>query len=251
MRIGYLLLVATLLILSITIGIVYSIVNYISIPGSILAFIIVLWLIIRKAVEISLFPGSSFFWRRGIENNYLKEISFQISEKLRNLKDYLENVKQNNLRLQDIHFSNSKILIDSLIENYSSIEKPLSRYQKSFLTLLIDLKNSLESTEVVINDLDIFSLYDWLEIRFECAQVRSVAINTQISKDNLDQAIVTLEKIDSRLAKSYQPKNCVFSAFRWLFDDTIGSIDYMRADLQKRFNCEEITVVNGRVKINW
>lgn len=251
MSIGYLLLALTLLLLSITIGILYSIVNYVSVPGCILAFIIIIWLIIRKAVEISLFPGSSFFWRRGIESNYLKEISFQVSEKLRSLKDYLENVKQNNLRLQDFHFSNSKILIESLIDNYSSIEKPLSRHQKSFFALLVDLKKSLENTEVVINDLDLFSLYDWLEIRFECAQVRSITIKTQISKDSLDQAIVILDKIDNRLAKSYLPRNCVFSAFRWLFDDTIGSVDYMRADLHKRFNCEEITVANGKEKINW
>ncbi|OMJ87230.1 hypothetical protein SteCoe_11072 [Stentor coeruleus] len=250
MSIGYLLLTLILLLLSITIGILYSIVNYISVPGSILAFIIILWLIIRKAVEISLFPGSNYFWRRDIESNYLKEISFQISEKLRNLKEYLENVKQSNLKLQDFHFSNSKILINSLIDNYSSINKPLSRHQKSFYILLIDLKKLLENIEVIINDLDMFTLYDWLEIRFECAQVNSISIKTQVSKDNLNQAIMTLEKIDIRLAKSYQPRNCVFSAFRWLFDDTIGSVDYMRADLQKRFNCEEFTIVNGKEKIN-
>lgn len=251
MNFGLIIFVLILLVLAIILGILYSIVDYLTIPGSFVIFLITVWLIIRRIVEISIFPGSSFFWRRGIENNYLIEISYQVSEKLKNLKVYLENIKQGNLKQQEFHTGNSKILIDSLIYNYDLMSINISKKQKSLYILLVELKKLLLETEVLINKTENFSLYDWLEIRFECSQVDSISLETLSSQTIINESIILLDKIDKRLLKCYESKNCLISSFRWLFDDTIGNIDYMRADLTKRFTCEEFNIQNGKYNINW
>ncbi|OMJ70941.1 hypothetical protein SteCoe_30978 [Stentor coeruleus] len=250
MNLGLTIVVLILLLLAVILGILYSLVDYLTIPGSFILFLIIVWLIIRKIVEISIFPGASFFWRRGIENNYLIEISYQVSEKLKNLKVYLESIKQGNLKQQEFHTGNSKILIDSLIFNYDSMSENISKSQKSLYNLLTELKKLLLETQVFINKSESFSLYDWLEIRFECSNVESVSLETLSSKDTLNESILIIDKIDRHLQKSYESKNCFTSSFRWFFDDTIGNIDYMRADLAKRFHCEEFNIQNGKYNIN-
>jgi uncharacterized membrane-anchored protein YhcB (DUF1043 family) len=173
----------------IVLGVLYSLIDKISIPGGILIFVLILWLIIRKAVYISIFPGCSYFWRRNIEANYLKEISLQVSEKLKSLKDYLENLKSGDFQLQEFHIHNSKVLLNTLIDNYESLPKKMSRNQGKFYALLIELKKTLESIEVLVNNTETYSVFDWLDLRFESQHVETVVLSNDNSWGNFDMAI--------------------------------------------------------------
>lgn len=246
-----LLLALVFLAILIILGILYSFIDKISIPGGILIFLLILWLVLRKVVYISIFPGCSYFWRRNIETNYLKEISLQVSEKLKSLKDYLENLKSGDFQLQEFHMHNSKVLISTLINNYTSLPKKLSRYQTKFYTLLIELKKTLEKLEVLVNNTEKYSLYEWLDLRFESEQVESVVLINDDSWGKIGTAVEILSKIENELYNCYGPKKVICNGFRWVFNDMIGTMDYMRVDLMKRFNCEEIDLKNGKCKINW
>lgn len=250
MNIWIIILALILLVMCLIIGVLYSLSDYTTIPGSILIFILLLWLVIRKIVQVSIFPGSCFFWRRVIENNYLKELSSHISTKLKNLKEYLESIKSSDLQKQELHNRNYKNFIDTFINNYLTIDKKMSRYQKSFFMLICKLKTILEDIDIFVNGTDKFSLYIWLDERLDYGQIDEICINNHESNEKFDLAMRVLDEIEYRLQECFKPKCCLGRAFRWLFDDTIACIEYMRVDLKKRFTCEEINFVNGKFKIN-
>ncbi|OMJ81833.1 hypothetical protein SteCoe_17595 [Stentor coeruleus] len=126
----------------------------------------------------------------------------------------------------------------------------MSSYQKDFYTLLIELKEILENTEVLINNTTKYSVYEWLDIKFENQLIENIVLNTEDSWDKIDTAIEILSKIDKELYRCYAPKHAICAGYRWMFNDMIGTLDYMRADLMKRFNCEEIKLQCGKFMIN-
>lgn len=241
----------TTLIILITIGLIYSISSYTTLPGGILISLIILWIFLRKAVEISLFPGSFWFWKRGLEQNYCKEMSLQITDKIRSLHEFLQNLIDLKPHLQESYSQNGKIIIASILENYEGMQCTLSKRQKRICKLLMLLQDNLENTRVVVNGRENFSLWEWIEIRLECPQIDSIYPTDVVSSSSIVSAISVCEDIESLLEKSFVPLNCIQKLWRWIFDDTIGTMDYMRVDLMKRFNCEEVFLYNGQVKISW
>jgi hypothetical protein len=239
-----------LLFLLISIGVAYSLNIYITLPSCIILLLLTAWVILRKIVEVSIFPGYSWFWKRGLESNYCKEISIQISEKLKNLKEFLQSVVAKDYKFQELYTQNSRRVIESLIENYEAITNQLSRRQLELYNLLKYLKDSLEETVVIVNTTERFVMWMWIEVRLECFVTSGFCPDTSESSPIMT-AISLCDSIIRFLEDCHRPKNCLKKFLRFSFDNTIGSLDYMRADLNKRFNCKELTINNGNVLINW
>ena len=244
-------LILSFLIASVIIGMIFSIYKYTTLPGAILLFILLFWILLRKIVEISIFPGSNWIWKRGIEANYCKELSIQIEDRIKSLREYLENLMQFNIEMQETYIQNGKAIIISIIENYEGFNIKLSRKQAKICNMLKNLQENLEKTCIVINETDQFSLWDWLEIRLDCSTISSIKIPQNQSNSPINTSINICKALENTLRDCFTQKNCLKSLYRWLFDDTFGTIDYMKVDLIKRFNCEEISLKNGKINIDW
>ena len=239
------------LVIIVIIGTLYSLTTYVTLPGSIILLILMLWLLLRKIIEISLFPGSTWFWKRGVEFNYCKEMCIQISDKIKHLREYMTYILSSNLTLQELYSQNGKNTINSIIENYEGMQCKLSGRQNRLCELLKDLRSELLNTTVVVNDNDSFPLWQWIEIRLECPPITSIRSTDTSNTSSIASAIALCREIENLLLRPFENTNCLNRLVQWLLNDTVGTIDYMRVDLMNRFSCEEIIIPNGRVKISW
>ena len=244
-------LMALVVFFSILVIILYSFSRFVTVPGSVLIFFILAWMINRKLIIYLLFPGSSWCWKRHMESNYCKEMSVQVSEKINSLQEYIQSIIIQNVGIRDLCTENWRGTILSLLENYAGMQKKLSKSQKKFHELLKSLQSQLELSIIVVNGIENFKLWDWIEIRFECPSSNTIHFLDTSEASSVQKAVNLCTELQKLLENCYIEKNFIKKAVRWVFNDTIGNIDYMRADLKKRFNCEEILLKNGKILIDW
>ena len=245
-----LLVCVVLTLLSLSMIFLYYLSYIITSPGSVLLFLISLWLLLRLAVKILVFPGSCWFWKRSIEASFCVEMSNQVYYKVRDLRLYLQSIQS-----QD-HFSyqtNSSALIDSLTERLTSVKEcaKLSKAQEALYRRLEEMKNLLQETIVIINSADSFNMWEWLQTHANLPEPNNIVYEDYPDCVQAKKVIRLCTELEESLYKSCGNAKIMQKVRRWAFDDTLGSIHYLRGDLLKRFNCEQIWVQCDKSKIDW
>ena len=178
-------------------------------------------------------------------------MSSQIVDRIQYLKDYLQYLISTNNPIQDSYTQNGKAVITSILDNYKGLNKKLSRKQTKLYNMLKSLQENLEKVVMIINENEEFTLWDWLAIRINYSAVTRLRISNKRVDSPIKKAIGICRAIENTLKHCFSQKNCIQSLYRYLLDDTVGTLDYMRIDLINRFKCEEICLFNGNVKIDW
>lgn len=208
-----------------------------------------LWLLLRKTIILCLFPGCSWFFLRGIESKYCKEMSIELSERFALFREFLLGVQKNHKVAQSYYDQDSKKMISTLIENYQNMEKLTSR-QLHFFTLIKSLKVDLENTMIITPHKN-YTLWAWINARLRSSDRTCTYLEILEDSSPLSQAILHCSSIESILNYCFTEKNFFKSAYRWLVNDVIGTIEYIRSDLYIRFLCEEVIIEKKNSKIHW
>jgi hypothetical protein len=219
-------------------------------PGAIILFFIFIWLLLRLAIKILVFPGSCWFWKRSIEASFCVEISNQIYYKVRDLRLYLQAI-QNQEKFS--YQTNTPGLIESLLDKMKSIKNytKLSKFQEILYKRLEDIKKSMLETVVIINSADSHNLWDWVQIKLEAPEPNVIVYEDYPDCQQSKKLIKQCADLEESLYKSCGAAKLPQQIKRWLFDDTLGNIHYLREDLLKRFNCEQIWIEGDAGKIDW
>ena len=202
----------------------------------------VFWVVLRVVVHTVMFPGSSWFMKRSIEVGFCKEMTAQVLYKLRDLKLYLEGVS---LR-KDVtgseascyyNLSQLKFVLQTIETNLESLSS-LSFYQKRLLEALTGLHHSLELIVLKYGSTS-YNFWEWLEEVSQATEPYSIELDRF---QDLGPSIECCSCLEMVLHESCGKKKLLGSFKRFLFDNSVGSISYMRTDLFKRFDCEELLI---------
>lgn len=212
-------------------------VDYVPAILIIIAVIGLLWVFIRKVLLLCIFPGSLWAFRRSLELLYSKEISLQVFKKLEKLKSHLGDLKSNSIEASSRVDPSVKKIINTLIENLETLENK-SRKQKILLNLLMSLKVNFEHIIVHLNYVEI-SFWKWIDLNDDESGSIFEFTLTDVNQERIVKSIKSIESIQSLLKSNFSSKNCFTRFLSYFFDFNIGTLDYMRSDLLKRFNCQE------------
>ena len=245
-----LLVCVVLFFLSLSLTFLYYLSYLLTGPGAMLLFLVSLWLLLRLTVKILVFPGSCWLWRRSIESSFCVEMSNQVYYKMRDLRLYLESIQNQE------HFSyqtNSSALIDSLTERLTSVKEyaKLSKLQEALYRKLEEMKNSLQETTVIVNSAESYSMWDWLKEHLNLSEPGNIVYEDYPDCVQAKKIIHLCADLEESLYKSCGNAKIMQMVRRWAFDDTLGSIHYLRGDLLRRFNCEQVWVQCDKTKIDW
>lgn len=135
-------------------------------PVSLILILLTLWALVRLVSLTIVFPGSSFFWKRSIENAYCREMTTQFLINVKDLRSFLESLlatstDQKKIRILPLTTHLRSVLIQ-IISNLSDLEDNgvISNYQKRLLTLLSELKHLLEEAKMILNSSEDVSVWD-------------------------------------------------------------------------------------------
>jgi hypothetical protein len=195
-----------------------------------------IWLLLRKIVSYCIFPGSLWFFRKSLELIYSKEISLQVFKKFEKLKNYLQDLDSDKFEDSFNVDSTSKKLLNTLIENILGIDNK-SRKQRNFLYLLMELKSSLEQITLECNS-ELINFWMYLEVKNDMQDKIFRYVVNEKNSESIKKSLKIVNQIQQITKKSYEKKSC-FSRFLEFFEGlTLGTLDYLRSDLMKRFYCE-------------
>lgn len=199
--------------------------------GGVIVLLIMLYTLTSFLTNLLVFPGSYKFWLRMIESNFSRELSAQSIIKLTNLIAYLQCLK-------DPSYGNSfpettirlfQKLITTLINNFSELESQniITNEQKELLCSLQLLKIKLMCTDVnnyegVINS--VWGLIGDPENENFIGQ-----------SDEIDKCILACEDV-IRIISQRANRGIIRGGF------LLGTDNYMRVDLLRRFKCEQFWV---------
>lgn len=219
------------LIFSILLSICYILSYYLTLYISSILFLLLTCYLIRTLITLLIFPGSYKFWQRLIESHYCKELSDQACQKLKSLSTYLNSLKNPN---RDTTFSENSVrlfqkLITTLINNFSYLEQEelLTSDQNILLSKLSSLRSLLFNTQVILSEDFESNLWDLIENPDPGAGIKDMSA--------LDSCIMQIENI-SEFIRSRSNRSFLRGGY------LLGSVEYMRADLFKRFVCEQFWV---------
>lgn len=229
---------------------IYFLSHYISLPFIVLSSILFLYFLIRKAIFIAIYPGSNWFWKRSLEVSYCKDLSIQIFEKNSNLQSFLQLLLQQSNLVLNFDLINFSALMDSIIEVFSLMEKN-SYHQKKLFKAFLELKENLKNTKLIINDSEEFNVFDWLQIRNTCSDVKKIVLEDYSNRSAAFSSLCCSKSLEIILRSCFESQNCISSLYRWLFNDSLGSINFMRIDLYTRYKSEPIRINLKKHSIDW
>ena len=203
--------------------------------GTCATCLFLVWLV-KTAIRIVIYPGSCWFWRRSMEASFCKELSKRLKSKVHELRDLLEEINTQPTYVSPLGYF-SKAVISNLVENFEKIDqkKALTPYQTQLYYLLKELVFVLSRVEVQLTN-GKMNLWDWLG-----CEDPSCHIDFE-KNPNVKEAICICVRIEETLGLSCGKTNFFNKVRRWIFDTTLGNLEYMRADLLQRFNCEQVWV---------
>ena len=187
---------------------------------------------------------------RNLETKLNREISIELFDKIRHLKNYLESIRNNNKDFQALYQQDSRKLLTTIIENFEKMSK-LSKKQAHLLGYFRNLRITLQKISVHANSSQ-YMLWDWLDIRLDSSENACIYICPALEEEDIiSKALFYCDQLENLFHKGYARQNCVSRAYRWMFNDRFGSIRYIRADLMLRFKCEEVNIPCNNATINW
>lgn len=233
---NYLRLAAILLIVSTLLAAIIIIFYILSLIltsiGSLILFTLCLILSVRLLIRLIIFPGSVWFWRRSIEKNYSRIVSYQLILRTKELYTLLQNEMSSN---QSSNYSNLILIIECLsniVENLQALEAhyQINSMQQTLLSSLKKLISFLQGIIVIYKDntFDLIAFCNDPPCRIE---------EITFVKDTL--------RLPTEIYKELEP---LLSEGIKLF----ASLDYMRVDLQNKIKCEQLWLeMDDNVKIDW
>ena len=239
-----------ILLILLTILFFYLLSYIISTPGSVILFIVFLWLTLRLAVKILVFPGSCWFWKRSIEAAFCIELSNQIYYKIRDLRNYLQAI-QNQERVN--YQSNCPMILESILERYGSFMsyRKLNKRQLRLFDYIGSIKKLLQETTVIIDSNYSKNMWEWLQERLYSPEPSDIVYEDYPDCHFAKKLISTCIETEKSLLKSCGSAKKAEKISRWLFDDTLGNIHYLREDLLMRFKAEQIWINCDKIKLDW
>lgn len=258
-----LLLIILLLLLAIF-YIFYLISLLLTIPITVLIFLLCLFGIARLIIRLSVFPGSFWLWKRSIESHFCKEMSLQLLQKVQDLRISLEILLDRCSECEKLEFiersieasTYAKRMILTIIDTYT-IEKErntLTPYGSSLLGLLIEFQESLVSCKIHPGSDQgancVRSLWEFIDEAKDQKDWVGIVAEEYPTNKAAESAFEICLKLESRLIESCGPVGLYAKIHRFLFDGTLGTYDQMRIELESRYDCEQIWVKNGGVEID-
>ena len=224
----------------------------ITVPGSIILFVYCFVVLIRMIIRYSVFPGSSWLWKRSIEFHFCKEMSTQLLQRVQDIRLSLEVLldsvsdeeKEDFLPRACDSVIYAKRMVQTIIETFyiQKEEGTLTTYQESLLELLLGLTRALENTKVHQDSPEAVPLWEWFET------VQSEADWVDLVFEDFPEnssAMLSLEvcvQIEERVLQSCGEVDIRTKVARWMRDTTLGTIDQMRLELEYRFNAEQVWI---------
>lgn len=241
------LIISASFIMLIALFIVFYYLSYLTTSfGSFLIFLFLFWFLLRNAVHYLVFPGSSWFWLRAIEFGFCKDLCSKLLSKICDLRIYLESIKTQEFSKFDYDIVS---LLNRVIEisHKTQASSKWTPNQEQFYSLLTKLKSDLIQTNIVINSTNSKTMWDWLSKKKPSANI--------VYEDYPDcsQAKTLIEdcmQIESRLKETLTPPSIIKKTKKYLTENILGNIDYLREDLKQRFNCEQFWV-GDKKKSDW
>lgn len=219
-------------ILSIIFSIFYFLSYLLTSLGSILTFIILFYIILKFILKIATFPGSFWYWRRTLEKNYSKIISYQLTLRTKELYTFLQNqISSNN----SANYCNLPVIVDTVqktIDNMKSLKKDneILECQEKLALVLGNLMEYLANVKVKYGEQKV-SLLDW------CREIPCNIDSLEFDQENLVLPTGIYKELEGLLVNGVK---------------IFGSLDYMRADLMSKIKCEQIWLeVDSSTKLDW
>ena len=221
-------------------------------PGSLLTFLVLLWLTILAVVQVLVFPGSFRFWRRSLESHFCREMTEQLYHRTRDMQVALEILLDRSSEKDKSDFlpkamestSHFKRMLASITYSFKTLETDgtLTTDQTVLLGKLTTLQNALEEASIMMSQSENCSLWDWLETNEEETDWLNVVFEDFPTNAAATRALELCADLQTHLYQSCGPVPAFRRLKRWLYDTTLGSIDYMRVELLSRFNAEQVWV---------
>ncbi|OMJ94397.1 hypothetical protein SteCoe_2449 [Stentor coeruleus] len=201
--------------------------------GGVIVLLVMLYTLTSFLTNLLVFPGSYKFWLRMVESNFSRELSTQSMMKLTNLIAYLQCLKNPSY---GHNFTETTIrlfqkLISTLINNFTELESQniITDEQKELLYSLQILKINLKCADV--NNFEGVEISVW-------ELIENPENDVFIGKaDEIDKCILACENV-IRIIGQRANRGILRGGF------LLGTDNYMRVDLLRRFKCEQFWV-NG------
>eukprot|EP00928_Gymnodinium_smaydae_P043413 TRINITY_DN2908_c0_g1_i1.p1 TRINITY_DN2908_c0_g1~~TRINITY_DN2908_c0_g1_i1.p1 ORF type:complete len:887 (-),score=171.56 TRINITY_DN2908_c0_g1_i1:195-2855(-) len=229
-----------------------------TVPGAIVANVVIVWLLLRLVVRILVFPGSLILWRRNTEGMYRVEMSKQFAAHLEQLRDFLYAVVKSPQR-QHTSTVEGAYLGCMVIEGLSRNFRAQQRDQVKFTTEQVRVKVLVQSIEQWIVDAKVCDkrarngaagsatdpgkLMDWLQGMSQSVvpvPLSYALASMDLSKQAETDAGGTLDNVEQLLdiftKLQMTQEGCCANGLRFLREPTVGSLHQLRAELQMRYN---------------
>ncbi|CAG9310833.1 unnamed protein product [Blepharisma stoltei] len=250
------LLSAGLIVTTVIIILIYCIFSWIasliSWPISLLLFILLLYYLLHLSIRLSVFPGSTWLWRRSIESHFCKQISMQLLARIQDLHIALEILLDECNEIDKREFlsnsadatNNAKLLLITAIYgfNLQKENQTITRKQEILLNFLVSLQCSLQEIKIILENKEECSMWDWIDTIESEADWLGVVFGDFPVNASARTALGTCIDIECILQSSYEGKNIIEKAKNFLWDDTFGTLDQMRLELEARYHSQQIWV---------
>lgn len=255
------LIISILILLLLVFYIFYLISLIITIPLTVILFLVGLFLLFRLIVRLSVFPGSFWLWKRSIESHFCREMSIQLLQKVQDLRICIEILLDRSSECEKTEFIERSIeatkyakrMITTIIDTYQ-IEKErstLTPYGLSLLNLLVEFQDSLTKIKISTSAADhSISLWDYIDEANESKDWVGIVSEEYPSNPSASSSLDICIHLEARLIQSCGPVGLLSKIKRFLFDSTLGTYDQMRIELESRYECEQLWISSDNTQID-
>jgi hypothetical protein len=208
---------------------------YLTPAGALLLYVLVIYIVFTKTVQIVVFPGSTWHCKKDMEARYCKSLCIDVCSTLNTIISALESSSQadlNSIHYQDVPINLSLLIKikDNLtsIQNNTNANKPQKKLLAMLDQLLSLLRIDKNEKETAREQEDVY-----------------------LNNSNYMNSIKASKSIISFLSGYIYKRNC-WKFFLFLFKKPLGDANYMRNNLLLELNGEQIWVpTDDNCKLDW
>lgn len=196
---------------------------------------------------IGAFPGSTWYWRRNIENQFQRMFVTRMRKKissLRTLVEYLLEERAWNNFIEQEELIEVRETITTTLHNFHKQlrHKTLNHKQHHYMEEFAELEQLLNETRVASRaDMRSCSLWSFLDGRDSITtQARNIICFEDKSKGHI--LLHKCAHLESKLIDIIEKKPMRDSFKRWLTEDSFGTLDQLREELDNRYKCKPIAL---------
>jgi hypothetical protein len=220
--------------------------------GSALVFLVCVWGLGRTTVQLLVFPGSFWLWRRSIESHFCREMASQTCQRIHDLRIALEILLDMSNERDKSDFlprayeasgmAKRMLLVIGETFEQQKTEGTLKPRQLKILELISELIQILSDTRLILSNSDEISLWEWIELESDESDWLNVVFEDFPGNTLANSALLLCTQIEAVLYESFGPTTLVNGLRRWFLDNTLGSLDQMRIELKSRYRTEQVWI---------